>query len=87
MEGEECWEMKEGEKMREFKCLEVDLRGKKVLRGKKERTRSRSSGGRWFHILGSICGGGDFEGSFWATMDDGEGDSVIDMESLRDSHI
>lgn len=40
-EDSECLEMKQGENRRELKCLQVGLRLRKVLRARKERTRSR----------------------------------------------
>lgn len=51
--------MKEGEYMREKKPLQVDLRFKKVLRGRKESMYSRISCGNLLQILGSISGGDD----------------------------
>jgi len=51
--------MKEGENMRDQKPLQVDLRFKKVLRGRKERMYSRISGGNLLQILGSIGGADD----------------------------
>lgn len=53
---EECLEMKEGENNRDLKCLQVDLRTMKVLRGSMERIRSRSSSGKLLHIPESISG-------------------------------
>lgn len=49
-------EMKEGENTRDQKPLQVDLRFKKVLRGRKESMYSRISGGNLLQILGSIGG-------------------------------
>lgn len=46
--------MKEGEKRRDLKCLQVDLRLKNVFNGRNERTRSRMSSGNLLHISGSI---------------------------------
>lgn len=51
-----CFERKSGEKMRNLKCLQVDRRYKKVLKGKKESIRSRSSTGSLRQILRSISG-------------------------------
>jgi len=51
--------MKEGENMRDQKPLQVDLRFKKVLRGRKERMYSKISGGNLLQILGSIGGADD----------------------------
>lgn len=51
---DECLEIKQGENIRELNCLQVDLRLRKVLRGKKESTRSRRWSGSLLHILGSI---------------------------------
>ncbi|CAA2968381.1 Hypothetical predicted protein [Olea europaea subsp. europaea] len=50
----ECFEMKQGEKRIELKFLQVDLRFKKVFRGRNDSTLSRSSSGSWLHIPGSI---------------------------------
>ncbi|CAI9763061.1 unnamed protein product [Fraxinus pennsylvanica] len=41
----ECFEMKQGEKRRELKYLQVDLRFKKVFSGRNDSTLSRSSSG------------------------------------------
>lgn len=51
---DECLEIKQGENSRELNCLQVDLRPRKVLRGKKESTRSSRWSGSRLHILGSI---------------------------------
>ncbi|KAF5806426.1 hypothetical protein HanRHA438_Chr05g0230251 [Helianthus annuus] len=53
-----CLEIKRGEKIKERKYLQVDRRDKKVLRGSKERMRSRSSTGSLDQIFRSIGGGG-----------------------------
>ncbi|CAI9777183.1 unnamed protein product [Fraxinus pennsylvanica] len=50
----ECFEMKQGEKRRELKFLQVDLRFKKVFNGRNDSTLSRSSSGSRLHIPGSI---------------------------------
>lgn len=52
--GEQCFEMKGGENMRDQKPLQVDLRFKKVLRGRKESMYSRISGGNLLQIMGSM---------------------------------
>lgn len=49
-------EMKEGENNRDLKCLQVDLRTMKVLRGSMERIRSKTSSGKLLHIPASISG-------------------------------
>lgn len=57
-EGEEdgeYLEMKGGEKTRELKCLQVDLKLMKVFNGRNESTRSSRSSGIRLHIFGSIC--------------------------------
>ncbi|GER37515.1 IQ-domain 1 [Striga asiatica] len=43
-----------GEERRKLKCLQVDLRVRRVLRGRKERTSSRRCSGRRLHIRESI---------------------------------
>ena len=59
-EEEECLEAKLGEKTRELKRLQVDLRLKKALRGRNERTSSRSSSGSRLQTVGSIAAAGGF---------------------------
>lgn len=53
-EDEVNFETKEGEKIRVLKCLQVDVRLKKVFNGKNDRTCSRTSSGNLLQILGSI---------------------------------
>jgi hypothetical protein len=48
--------MNGGENTRDLKCLQVDLKFNKVLRGRQERICSRSSFGSRLQIFGSISG-------------------------------
>lgn len=53
-EEEKCLEMKEGEKVRDLKCLQVDCKYRNVLRGRQDRVCSKSSSGSLLHRFGSI---------------------------------